>query len=65
MQLPMLDDEHAPSYTVGQVAAMLGVQQAFLRRIDDQQVVTPQRSPGSQPASAGIAVTTSAACSRW
>jgi MerR family transcriptional regulator, heat shock protein HspR len=48
MRLPMLDDEHAPFYTVGQVAAMLAVQHAFLRRIDDQQVVTPQRSPGGQ-----------------
>jgi MerR family transcriptional regulator/heat shock protein HspR len=48
MQLPMLDDEHTPFFTVGQVAAMLAVQQAFLRRIDDQQVVTPQRSPGGQ-----------------
>jgi MerR family transcriptional regulator, heat shock protein HspR len=48
MRLSMLDDEHAALYTVGQVAAMLTVQQAFLRRIDDQQVVTPQRSPGGQ-----------------
>ena len=48
MRLPMLDDEHTPFYTVGQVAAMLTVQQAFLRRIDDQQVVIPQRSPGGQ-----------------
>ncbi len=48
MWLPMLDDEDTPFYTVGQVAAMLTVQQAFLRRIDDQQVVTPQRSPGGQ-----------------
>ena len=48
MRLPMLDDEHTPFYTVGQVAAMLTVQQAFLRRIDDQRVVTPQRSPGGQ-----------------
>ena len=39
MRLPMLDDEHAAFFTVGQVAAMLAVQQAFLRRIDDQQVV--------------------------
>ena len=44
----LLDDEHAPFFTVGQVAAMLAVQQAFLRRIDDQQVVSPQRSPGGQ-----------------
>ncbi len=48
MRLPMLDDEHTPFYTVGQVAAMLTVQQAFLRRIDELQVVTPQRSPGGQ-----------------
>ena len=46
--LPALDDEHAPLFTVGQVAAMLEVQQAFLRRIDDQQVVSPQRSAGGQ-----------------
>jgi hypothetical protein len=46
MRLPMLDDEHAPFYTVGQVAAMLAVQHALLRRIDDQRVVTPQRFTG-------------------
>ncbi|MFG2003819.1 MerR family transcriptional regulator [Spirillospora sp. NPDC048911] len=43
-----LDDEHAPLFTVGQVAEMLDVQQAFLRRIDDQRVVSPQRSAGGQ-----------------
>ena len=43
-----LDDEHAPLYTVGQVAAMLAVKQAFLRRVDDLQVVSPQRSAGGQ-----------------
>ncbi|MEU5863297.1 MULTISPECIES: MerR family transcriptional regulator [unclassified Nonomuraea] len=43
-----LDDEYAPLFTVGQVAAMLQVQQAFLRRIDDQQLVSPQRSTGGQ-----------------
>ena len=48
MRLPMLDDEHTPFYTVGQVASMLAVQQALLRRIDDQQVVSPQRSSGGQ-----------------
>jgi MerR family transcriptional regulator, heat shock protein HspR len=46
--LPALDDEHAPLFTVGQVASMLEVQQAFLRRIDDQQVVSPKRSAGGQ-----------------
>jgi MerR family transcriptional regulator, heat shock protein HspR len=43
-----LDDEHAPLYTVGQVADMLAVKQAFLRRVDDLQVVSPQRSAGRQ-----------------
>ncbi|MFB4319849.1 MerR family transcriptional regulator [Actinomadura sp. 21ATH] len=47
MKLPM-DDEHAALFTVGQVADMLQVRQAFLRRIDDHQVVSPQRSPGGQ-----------------
>ena len=42
------DDENTPLYTVGQVADMLAVKQAFLRRVDDLQVVSPQRSPGGQ-----------------
>ncbi|HVT76204.1 MAG TPA: MerR family transcriptional regulator [Acidimicrobiales bacterium] len=42
------DDEAAPLYTVGQVASMLGVQPAFLRRLDTEQVVTPARSDGGQ-----------------
>ncbi|MEV4257646.1 MerR family transcriptional regulator [Spirillospora sp. NPDC049652] len=45
--LPM-DDEYAALFTVGQVADMLQVQQAFLRRIDAQDVVSPQRSAGGQ-----------------
>ena len=40
MALSPLDDEHAPLYTVGQVAEMLAVKQAFLRRVDDLQVVS-------------------------
>lgn len=43
-----LDDEHAPLYTVGQVADMLEVKHAFLRRIDELRVVSPQRSEGRQ-----------------
>jgi DNA-binding transcriptional MerR regulator len=43
-----LDDEHAPLFTVGQVAEMLAVKQAFLRRVDELRVVSPQRSPGGQ-----------------
>ena len=42
------DDEHAPLYTVGQVAGMLGVQPAFLRRLDAEEVVQPARSDGGQ-----------------
>ncbi|WP_431917111.1 MerR family transcriptional regulator [Nonomuraea jabiensis] len=42
------DDEHAPLYSMGQVAQMLDVQQAFLRRLDQHDVVTPSRSEGGQ-----------------
>jgi DNA-binding transcriptional MerR regulator len=43
-----LDDPHAPLYSVGQVADLLGVQAAFVRRLDTEQVVQPARSPGGQ-----------------
>jgi MerR family transcriptional regulator/heat shock protein HspR len=47
--LPLAFDDHqAPLYTVGQVAAMLDVQPAFLRRLDVEQVVSPARSEGGQ-----------------
>jgi DNA-binding transcriptional MerR regulator len=42
------DDEHAPLYTVGQVAGMIDVQPAFLRRVDLEEVVQPARSEGGQ-----------------
>ena len=42
------DDETVPLYTVGQVADMLSLKQAFLRRIDELSVVSPQRSAGRQ-----------------
>ena len=42
------EDETVPLYTVGQVADMLAVTQAFLRRVDQLQVVSPQRSAGGQ-----------------
>jgi len=45
---PPFDDEHAPFYTVGQVAGMIGVQPAFLRRLDVEAVVRPARSDGGQ-----------------
>lgn len=47
MHLPF-DDDHAPLYSVGQVAGMLGVQPAFVRRLDTEQVVQPARSEGGQ-----------------
>jgi MerR family transcriptional regulator, heat shock protein HspR len=42
------DDENLPLFTVGQVAQMLEVQQAFLRRLDEHGVVSPSRSTGGQ-----------------
>jgi len=39
------DDELA-IFTVGQVASMLGLQAAFVRRLDTEQVVEPTRSDG-------------------
>jgi len=42
------DDENLPLFTVGQVAQMLEVQQAFLRRLDEFDVVRPSRSAGGQ-----------------
>jgi MerR family transcriptional regulator, heat shock protein HspR len=46
-QLP-IDDENQPLFTVGQVSQMLEIQQAFLRRLDELQVVTPARPSGNQ-----------------
>jgi DNA-binding transcriptional MerR regulator len=43
-----IDDDHAPVYAVGQVADMLSVQPAFLRRLDTEGVVQPGRSDGGQ-----------------
>jgi MerR family transcriptional regulator/heat shock protein HspR len=41
-----LDDPDYPAYTTGRAAAVLGVQQAFLRALDAAGAVTPQRSEG-------------------
>ncbi|MGH3398690.1 MAG: MerR family transcriptional regulator, partial [Streptosporangiaceae bacterium] len=43
-----LDDANLPLFTVGQVAGMLEIQQAFLRRLDQHQIVRPARSEGGQ-----------------
>lgn len=50
MTVPSLpfEDEDLPLYTVGQVSGMLEVQQAFLRRLDEFDVVRPSRSDGGQ-----------------
>jgi MerR family transcriptional regulator, heat shock protein HspR len=42
------EDENVPLFTVGQVAQMLAIKQAFLRRVDELRVVSPQRSAGNQ-----------------
>ncbi|MER6512522.1 MULTISPECIES: MerR family transcriptional regulator [unclassified Nonomuraea] len=46
-ELPF-DDEHAPLYSLGQVADMLQVRQAYLRRLDEHDVISPSRSSGGQ-----------------
>ena len=43
-----LEDEHLPLFSVGQVASMLEVKEAFLRRVDTLRVVSPSRSDGGQ-----------------
>jgi DNA-binding transcriptional MerR regulator len=52
-----VDDEYAPLYTVGQVAGMLRIQQAFLRRLDQYEVVRPSRSAGGQRRYSRIEIT--------
>src|ERR1700751_2959483 len=47
MRLP-IDTVDAPLYTGGQVADMLQVQPAFLRRLDSEDLVSPERSEGGQ-----------------
>lgn len=44
----VFNDAAAPLFTVGQVADIMGVQQAFLRRLDAQDLVCPARSDGRQ-----------------
>jgi MerR family transcriptional regulator, heat shock protein HspR len=43
-----IDDQDAAVYSVGQVAEMLHIPQAFLRRLDELAVVCPARSAGGQ-----------------
>jgi DNA-binding transcriptional MerR regulator len=41
-------DHTLPFFTVGQVAEMRDVQQAFLRRLESHELVTPGRTDGNQ-----------------
>jgi len=45
---PALDDHAHALFTVGQVSHLLGVQPAFLRRLDGEEMVQPARSDGGQ-----------------
>ncbi|TQN27686.1 DNA-binding transcriptional MerR regulator [Haloactinospora alba] len=40
-----LDDEHYPAYSMGRAAAIIGVQQAFLRSLEGA-LLAPSRSQG-------------------
>ena len=46
--LVAFEDDNLPLFTVGQVSSMLEIQQAFLRRLDEHDVVRPSRSSGRQ-----------------
>jgi hypothetical protein len=46
VNLHRLDDEHYPAVSMGQAAELLGVQQAFLRSLDDTDGMCPARSSG-------------------
>ena len=43
-----LSDSTVPFFTIGQVAQILGIQPAALRRLDEQDIVRPDRSDGGQ-----------------
>jgi DNA-binding transcriptional MerR regulator len=40
------DDEHYSAYTMGRAADMLGTSQGFLRSLDENGLIQPQRSAG-------------------
>jgi MerR family transcriptional regulator/heat shock protein HspR len=46
VNLHRLDDDDYPTYTIGQAAELLGVQQAFLRSLDGARLLRPHRSEG-------------------
>jgi DNA-binding transcriptional MerR regulator len=40
------DDEHYPAYTMGRAADMIGATPAFLRAVENAQLIDPVRSEG-------------------
>ncbi len=46
--MPFEIDDDTPFFTVGQVADLLGVAPAWLRRLDTEEVVQPSRTGGGQ-----------------
>jgi len=42
----MFGDEDYPAYTMGRAAEMLGTTPDFLRRLDEEKLIAPQRSAG-------------------
>ena len=46
--MPFDLEDDSPFYTVGQVASLLGVPQAWLRRLDSEEVLRPRRTEGGQ-----------------
>jgi MerR family transcriptional regulator/heat shock protein HspR len=46
VNLDKLDDADHPTYTIGQAAELLGVQQAFLRNLESSGLLRPHRSDG-------------------
>jgi MerR family transcriptional regulator/heat shock protein HspR len=46
--LASLDDATLPFFTIGQVAQVLGIQPSALRRFDEEDIVSPDRSEGGQ-----------------
>ncbi|MFD1716967.1 MerR family transcriptional regulator [Georgenia deserti] len=45
---PAATGRNVPFYTIGQVASLLEVPTAQLRRLDEQEIVQPERSDGNQ-----------------
>ena len=42
----ILNDDNYPAYTMGRAAEIVGTTQDFLRRLDEEKLIIPFRSPG-------------------